>query len=67
MKKNRYDIDFEFMLMLFSYKNYLRTSSDFLINKNIALHITETGVLKLFIKEKNKEKGITIFDYKFIK
>ena len=65
-KEERYNINLEFMQMLLRYKNYLHIPRKFLIDNNIALHATDTGVLTLSVKEKNK-KGITTFDYMFIK
>jgi len=68
MNENRY-LTYQFSRMLSLYKDYLRRSGEFLINENenIALHTNDIGILTLFIKEKNKEKGITTFNYKFIR
>jgi len=65
-EEEHYDIDYEFRHMLFRYRNYLYPSMEFLIGENIALYNTGLGVLTLFVKEKNK-KGITKFNYNFIK
>jgi len=65
-EEERYDITYEFRHMVFRYKNYLYPSMEFLINTNIGLYITSPGALTLFVRENNK-KGITIFDYNFIK
>jgi len=68
-EEERYDIDYEFNLMLSRYKHYLRMPREFSINQKIVLDTTDIGVLTLFLREKNK-KGLTrfdYFDYKFIK
>ena len=59
-----YDIHYELKRMLFRYKDYLLR--ELVIYEEIALNTTYLGVLTLFVKEKNK-KGITKFNYKFIK
>ena len=65
-EEERHNINYEFRHMLFRYKDYLYPSMEFSINVKIALNTTDIGVLTLFIKEKNK-KGITKFNYNFIK
>jgi len=66
----RYDIDYEFSRMLSRYKDYLHMSRRFLTNEGILLRIVlntpDIGVLTLYVRETNK-KGLTKFNYKFIK
>ena len=65
-QKERYNIHLDFKQMLLCYRDYLHIPMDFLINENIELDTTDIGILTLFVKEKNK-KGITEFNYNFIK
>jgi hypothetical protein len=65
MNQDRY-LTYKFRQMLYRYQDDLRRKRDFLINENIALHITDIGVLTLYVNEENK-KLVTAFDYRFIK
>jgi len=65
-EEERYNINHEFSQMLFRYKYYLHIPRKSVIDENITLHATDTGILMLFVEEKNK-KGITTFNYMFIR